>query len=340
MAQDPKSKPNNSLDKSRVRENQRRSRARRAELIADLQARVHAYEQQGVAATQEVQLAARGIAAENARLRALLARVGVDEMEVERWVRGVDDVHDVGRFNYENFHHHGFATGERGASVQEHQIAQIPFDTEGRSCCGTTTAHQHQHQHHQYQYQPSPPPPTITSTPLHPALFPEPPNNNTVHPYSPPLTHSPPDQDQDCPNTLTCFCPPPPPQPHPQPPSSLPAPPKPSPSPSPVESTGLEISCTQAARIIAEMRSGGQYQHHSHYDSHSRSAHDGDREREQEEDDEEEIWRELGCPPRLGDGGRGGGGDIGANGSERGRGRRDCKVRNAVVLGVLGGVVG
>lgn len=58
---------------SRVRDNQRRFRTRRAELLNDLQKRVHEYERQGVAATQAMQRAARKVAQDNVRLRTACA---------------------------------------------------------------------------------------------------------------------------------------------------------------------------------------------------------------------------------------------------------------------------
>jgi hypothetical protein len=70
----------------RARDNQRTSRARRKELLNDLQRRVDEYERRGVQATLEMQQAARRVARENARLRALLLSKGVTEPEVEMWL--------------------------------------------------------------------------------------------------------------------------------------------------------------------------------------------------------------------------------------------------------------
>ncbi|KAJ4989906.1 hypothetical protein SVAN01_04553 [Stagonosporopsis vannaccii] len=74
-------------DAIRIRDNQRRSRARRKDLIKDLQARVQEYELNGVTATQEMQRAARRVAQENERLRILLARQGVLKDEVDAFLR-------------------------------------------------------------------------------------------------------------------------------------------------------------------------------------------------------------------------------------------------------------
>jgi hypothetical protein len=74
----------------RIRENQRRARARRKELIGDLKSRVRDYELQGVAATAEIQEAGRKALLENKRLRALLAKKGVPTAEVEAFLNGHD----------------------------------------------------------------------------------------------------------------------------------------------------------------------------------------------------------------------------------------------------------
>ncbi|KAL9102695.1 MAG: hypothetical protein Q9163_002186 [Psora crenata] len=58
------------LDRIRIRNNQRRARARQKEYIQDLEAKLQNYERKGVEATIEVQNAARSVAEENVRLRA------------------------------------------------------------------------------------------------------------------------------------------------------------------------------------------------------------------------------------------------------------------------------
>ncbi|KAK4444966.1 hypothetical protein QBC34DRAFT_429412 [Podospora aff. communis PSN243] len=57
------------------RESQRRSRARRRELVEDLQRRVAEYERRDARATEAMQVAARRVVEENRRLRGLLGRV-------------------------------------------------------------------------------------------------------------------------------------------------------------------------------------------------------------------------------------------------------------------------
>ena len=61
----PPMKPN----PARVRENQRRSRARRKEYLEELEARLRNYETLGVQASIDVQHSARAVLVENARLR-------------------------------------------------------------------------------------------------------------------------------------------------------------------------------------------------------------------------------------------------------------------------------
>ncbi|KAK4081574.1 uncharacterized protein Triagg1_2315 [Trichoderma aggressivum f. europaeum] len=64
---------------ARIRDNQRRSRARRREYIAELEQRLRAYELSGVEASSEVQLAARRVAEENRQLRELLHKHGFQD---------------------------------------------------------------------------------------------------------------------------------------------------------------------------------------------------------------------------------------------------------------------
>ncbi|KAH6866465.1 hypothetical protein BKA58DRAFT_363821 [Alternaria rosae] len=83
-------KGNDTPSSIRIRENQRRSRNQRKELIQDLQRRVQEYEAKGIAATQEMQRAARKVAEENARLKSLLASRGVSHEEVDAYLRSFD----------------------------------------------------------------------------------------------------------------------------------------------------------------------------------------------------------------------------------------------------------
>lgn len=78
----------NSANLARIRDNQRRSRARRKEYVQDLEARLRRVELQGVEAATEIQLAARRVADENRRLRALLNRHGVGDDVIEGYLVG------------------------------------------------------------------------------------------------------------------------------------------------------------------------------------------------------------------------------------------------------------
>ncbi|KAL7934045.1 hypothetical protein V8C35DRAFT_45419 [Trichoderma chlorosporum] len=83
MQQETDSSAKSSAAAIRIRENQRRSRARRKEYVEGMQRKLQDFETKGVAATLEMQQAAREVAIENSRLRLLLAHsgVGVDAVE-------------------------------------------------------------------------------------------------------------------------------------------------------------------------------------------------------------------------------------------------------------------
>ncbi|KAK9467254.1 hypothetical protein V1512DRAFT_262308 [Lipomyces arxii] len=72
---------------ARVRENQRRSRARKREYVSDLETKIRSCHEEGLQLNVQIQRTARRVVEENKRLRELLARVGVDERAVEDWLR-------------------------------------------------------------------------------------------------------------------------------------------------------------------------------------------------------------------------------------------------------------
>ncbi|KAK3307070.1 uncharacterized protein B0T15DRAFT_163654 [Chaetomium strumarium] len=72
--------------RQRVRDNQRRSRARRKEYLQELEQRVRRAELQGVQASVEVQAAARQVAEENRKLRVLLRHHGISESSIETYL--------------------------------------------------------------------------------------------------------------------------------------------------------------------------------------------------------------------------------------------------------------
>jgi hypothetical protein len=71
---------------ARIRENQRRSRARRKEYIQELEMRLQRYDRLGVQATTEVQAAARRVAEQNAALRSFLNELGKSDSEIEEYL--------------------------------------------------------------------------------------------------------------------------------------------------------------------------------------------------------------------------------------------------------------
>jgi hypothetical protein len=78
------------LSAARIRNNQRRCRARRQELVNDLQMKLQDYERRGVEATLQMQQAARAVALENWRLRSLLACRGVSSEEIKNYLEAFD----------------------------------------------------------------------------------------------------------------------------------------------------------------------------------------------------------------------------------------------------------
>lgn len=85
-----KSKIQGAVSATRIRDNQRRSRAKRKEFLDSLQQRVQEYERRGMTATIEVQQAAKVVARENAALRRLLARHGVSRDEIDREIQAAN----------------------------------------------------------------------------------------------------------------------------------------------------------------------------------------------------------------------------------------------------------
>ncbi|KAI9862013.1 MAG: hypothetical protein M1824_001758 [Vezdaea acicularis] len=74
---------------ARIRDNQRRSRARRKEYLQELETRFRNCELMGVEASAEIQAVARRVADENKRLRLLLQQQGVDEKEIDPLLAGL-----------------------------------------------------------------------------------------------------------------------------------------------------------------------------------------------------------------------------------------------------------
>ncbi|KAM4064260.1 hypothetical protein HRG_012651 [Hirsutella rhossiliensis] len=72
---------------ARIRDNQRRSRARRREYVQDLKRRLREYETQGIEASTEVQMAARRVAEENKQLQELFNRHGISDDQITRFLQ-------------------------------------------------------------------------------------------------------------------------------------------------------------------------------------------------------------------------------------------------------------
>ncbi|KAH7165688.1 hypothetical protein EDB81DRAFT_261487 [Dactylonectria macrodidyma] len=75
----------------RIRDNQRRSRARHKEYVEGLQAKLQELERRGVEATLEMQQAARNVNIENSRLRMLLSYHGVTTEEIDKFLKSFPD---------------------------------------------------------------------------------------------------------------------------------------------------------------------------------------------------------------------------------------------------------
>jgi len=72
---------------ARIRDNQRRSRARRKEYLQELEHRLRQCELQGVEASSDIQLAARKVAEENKKLRGLLVQHGVADDSIDLYLQ-------------------------------------------------------------------------------------------------------------------------------------------------------------------------------------------------------------------------------------------------------------
>ncbi|PBP25570.1 hypothetical protein BUE80_DR003525 [Diplocarpon rosae] len=117
------STPSEKANLARIRDNQRRSRARRKEYLQELEARLRKCELQGVEASSEIQTAARRVADENKKLRLLLAQHGVRDNSIETYLQS-SGTNDAGIY------------ADPGASVQ---VLEQLLSTR-QSCCANGTA--------------------------------------------------------------------------------------------------------------------------------------------------------------------------------------------------------
>ncbi|KAL5404850.1 hypothetical protein PMIN04_012501 [Paraphaeosphaeria minitans] len=241
-------KSNDTPSSTRIRDNQRRSRIRRAEHLHSLQKRVQEYERQGVAATLEMQRAARKVVQDNVRLRALLALHGVSSEQIESFLQSSDGP-STSEANLPYF--------QGPSTTRQHQAPEKEGNDFFRpvECSHETQSRYVRHEHtrvdsqlvldtaenHSAQHLDAPrPSASIVQTEI-PPLEPvaecddmqghrESNESNSPCPVIEP---------SECLTSLDCFCAPPPvSEYHPA-------------------SSGLEISCEAAATVIAEMRRDG-----------------------------------------------------------------------------------
>ncbi|KAL5119056.1 hypothetical protein ACEQ8H_002980 [Pleosporales sp. CAS-2024a] len=169
----------------RIRENQRRSRNRRKELIEHLQARINEYERKGVQATQEIQRAARRVAEENIRLRSLLTRHGIPQEEVDACLQSGDWNDKHAPYHQDRFTN----TGPLQQSRASNEPSQCPIQKPTAAQNATAQSHP--------PYSSS----AISSSQLQQQSYP-------ILPTPQQPTY-PPQEDPTCPTTAECFCPPP-----------------------------------------------------------------------------------------------------------------------------------
>ncbi|KAK7407966.1 hypothetical protein QQX98_009883 [Neonectria punicea] len=91
MAGEKQSESSTSSSAIRIRDNQRRSRARHKEYVEGLQRKLQDFERRGVEATLEMQQAARNVALENSRLRMLLGYHNVSTEEIDKFLQAFPD---------------------------------------------------------------------------------------------------------------------------------------------------------------------------------------------------------------------------------------------------------
>jgi hypothetical protein len=196
---------------------------RRVELMQSLQCRVQEYERQGVAATQEMQRAARKVAQDNVRLRSLLALHGVSSEQVESFLRDSDAPGlSFSQPAESSCHSDSQYLGNEQPTLDSRPV---PDTAENHSAQTPDSS-----QLSATIVQPGTPSPETL------AECDDAPSHREGHAgnFSRPVLES-----SECPSSLECFCAPPPASEY-----------RPS-------SSGLNISCEAAATVIAEMRGYG-----------------------------------------------------------------------------------
>ncbi|KAM3469524.1 hypothetical protein MY8738_010082 [Beauveria namnaoensis] len=114
------STPAQKANLARIRDNQRRSRARRREYLQELEQRLRLCELQGIEATAEVQIAARRVADENRQLRQLLNEHGFSQEYINRFLQAGNVVATGPGMN----HRQAFAAATGEPSMTSHALQQ------------------------------------------------------------------------------------------------------------------------------------------------------------------------------------------------------------------------
>ncbi|KAG8425474.1 hypothetical protein J3458_002170 [Metarhizium acridum] len=112
--------PAHKANLARIRDNQRRSRARRREYLQELEQRLRVCELQGIEASAEVQMAARRVADENKQLRELLSRYGVTNEYIAHYL------HASTANSCESGRAQPIRLGEAGVAIQSLNQAMLP----------------------------------------------------------------------------------------------------------------------------------------------------------------------------------------------------------------------
>ncbi|KAK1988981.1 hypothetical protein LZ30DRAFT_744742 [Colletotrichum cereale] len=113
-------------ERSRVRDNQRRSRARKKEYVLEIEQKLRLCQSQGVEASAEVQQAARQVANENHKLRQLLRTLGLVDRQIEMYIQ-TGKLDPSGR-NLPNFVHESgsAAAGQKAAALEGLLVPRWP----------------------------------------------------------------------------------------------------------------------------------------------------------------------------------------------------------------------
>ncbi len=125
-------------NRTRVRDNQRRARARRQDYIREIEEKLHQYERQGTQATVEVQAAAKAVVHENQRLRQENLRLTEEILELRELSsqERVDDRHanednvtGSDRLSAESLHKSKRRLGGDAEPPDRRGLGAVPFNS-------------------------------------------------------------------------------------------------------------------------------------------------------------------------------------------------------------------